>query len=229
MTTQTGPSAAPAARDGMRQAADAPVPSAPASRQARVAILGTDAALELLLRESASGVSFVTAHTLVALADVMTVRPCDALVVDVAALGAAPSRSFTQLAAQFPDLPIVAVGSRTDEAAIAGLISGGQVYRFLHRPLSPGRARALLGAALRRHGASPDLKPRASAGAAAPPASAPARRAMEPAAPLAAPESVRPAARGSARSMSPTAILACGVGLALLAILAWWMLGATPR
>ena len=175
-------------------------PSAAQSR--RVAILGTDTALESVLRESVADVNFVGAHTLTALADLIVLRPCDALVVDVAALDVAPLTAFTKLAAQFPRLPIVAIGSRSDEAALAGLISGGQVYRFLHRPLSPARTRVLLGAALRRHAASPVLP---------------------------APASVRPAARGTAGPMSPAAILACGIGLALLAVVAWWLLAVTSR
>jgi hypothetical protein len=43
-----------------------------------------------------------------------------------------------------------------------------------------------------------------------------------------APESLVPA-HGSGFSMSPTAILVCGIGLALLAIVAWWMLDTAPR
>ena len=245
MTTETGPAAVPAARtralpvvpaarDAVRLGPDESVPSATAAPQPRVVILGTDAALELALRESAAGVSFVTAQSLLALADVIVARPCDALVIDLTVLGAAPARAVAQLAAQFPDLPIVAVGSRTDEAAVAGLISKGQVYRFLHRPLSPARARALLGAALRRHTASSALKPPASGPALAPPIAPalprpPRPLAARPAAPLAAPESALRTARGSAASMSPAAILACGIGLALLAVVAWWLLGVEAR
>ena len=200
MTTGSGRPAPTAGRSGAMpeppaaHARESPAgglaaPPGAAARRPRVAILGSDAALELALREGAAGVSFVTAHTPTALADVLGARPCDALIVDVTALGATPSRTLALLAGQFPDLPIVAVGSRSDEAAVAGLISSGQVYRFLHRPLSPERARSLLGAALRRRTRTSGL----------------------------------PTSPGSA------AVLAGAIVLALLALLAWWMLGASSR
>jgi len=42
-------------------------------------------------------------------------------------------------------------GRREDESVLAGLISDGLVYRFMHKPLSPKRAGMFLDAAIRSH------------------------------------------------------------------------------
>ena len=52
-----------------------------------------------------------------------------------------PHVFVTQIKRQFPDLVVVVAGSRDAESALAGLISAGVVYRFIHKPMSPGRAR----------------------------------------------------------------------------------------
>jgi TonB family protein len=72
------------------------------------------------------------------------------LVLDVPALHAAAAVFIGQIKRQFPDLVVVVAGSRDDETSLAGLISSGAVYRFIHKPMSPGRARSFADAAVRR-------------------------------------------------------------------------------
>jgi TonB family protein len=89
------------------------------------------------------------------------------LVLDVPTLETEAARFVGQIKQQFPDLVVVAAGSRQDETALAGLISAGIVYRFIHKPMSPGRARLFTDAAVkkfedqRRRVATPALPTRA--------------------------------------------------------------------
>ena len=52
---------------------------------------------------------------------------------------------------QFPDLVIIVAGARDSENALATLISAGTVYRFIHKPMSPGRARLFTDAAVKKY------------------------------------------------------------------------------
>ena len=72
------------------------------------------------------------------------------LVLDVHALNEIASVFIAQIKRQFPDLVVVAAGNRESETALAGLISAGAVYRFIHKPMSPGRAKLFADAAVRK-------------------------------------------------------------------------------
>lgn len=76
---------------------------------------------------------------------------CGVLVVDMAALSAEPASFVRQVLSQFPDVVVVAAGQREDEPVLASLISEGLIYRFMHKPISPRRARMFLDAAVRCH------------------------------------------------------------------------------
>ncbi len=52
---------------------------------------------------------------------------------------------------QFPDLVLVAAGHRDDETSLAALISSGLVYRFIHKPMSPARAKLFAAAAIKKY------------------------------------------------------------------------------
>jgi TonB family protein len=73
------------------------------------------------------------------------------VVLDVAALHEPAQVFVTQIKLQFPDLVIVVAGNRESENSLAAQISAGAVYRFIHKPLSPGRARLFVEAAVRRY------------------------------------------------------------------------------
>jgi TonB family protein len=73
------------------------------------------------------------------------------LVLDVQALRQAGALFITQIKHQFPDLVIVVAGTRDTETELARLISDGTVYRFIHKPMSPARARLFADAAVKRY------------------------------------------------------------------------------
>ena len=56
-----------------------------------------------------------------------------------------------RLRAMWPDLVLVVVGTAEEQSKVAGQITSGVVYRFLHRPVSAPRVRLFVDAALRRH------------------------------------------------------------------------------
>jgi TonB family protein len=56
-----------------------------------------------------------------------------------------------QIKRQFPDLVLVAAGHRDDETSLAALISAGLVYRFIHKPMSPARAKLFAEAAIKKY------------------------------------------------------------------------------
>ncbi len=73
------------------------------------------------------------------------------LVLDVNALRQPGVLFITQIKHQFPDLVIVVAAPRDTETELARLISDGTVYRFIHKPMSPARARLFADAAVRRY------------------------------------------------------------------------------
>jgi TonB family protein len=73
------------------------------------------------------------------------------LVVDAQALNEAPAEFVGQIKRQFPDLVVMVAGNRDAEISLAGLISAGTVYRFIHKPMSPGRARLFADTAVKKY------------------------------------------------------------------------------
>jgi protein TonB len=73
------------------------------------------------------------------------------LVLDLQALRQAGALFISQIKHQFPDLVIVVAGTRDTETELARLISDGTVYRFIHKPMSPARARLFADAAVKRY------------------------------------------------------------------------------
>jgi TonB family protein len=73
------------------------------------------------------------------------------LVLDVQALSEPASAFVARIKLQFPELVVVVAGHREAEASLANLISGGTVYRFIHKPVSPGRAKLFVDAAVRKY------------------------------------------------------------------------------
>jgi protein TonB len=110
----------------------------------------SDAALLATLRDAGPDLAIAAVDSPQALADLLVGRGCFTVFLDVRGLGSGVATLVPSLARQFASLPIVAVGTRAEEAAVARLIGSGEVYRFLHVPVSIERARTFLGAARRR-------------------------------------------------------------------------------
>jgi TonB family protein len=82
--------------------------------------------------------------------DLLVAGEVGILVLDVHALNEAAEVFIAQIKRQFPDLVVVVAGNRDAETSIAALISAGIVYRFIHKPMSPGRAKLFADAAVKK-------------------------------------------------------------------------------
>jgi TonB family protein len=96
--------------------------------------------------------------------DLLVAGEVGILVLDVQSLNETPSVFVGQIKRQFPDLVVVVAGNRDAEISLAGLISAGTVYRFIHKPMSPGRAKLFADAAVKKYD---DQRKRAAASPAA--------------------------------------------------------------
>ena len=115
-------------------------------------VLTADEAFLQTLRE-AVGASRRLWHVLSPdkVADLLLAGGVGILVLDVNALQQACAPFIAQMKQQFPDLVIVVAGARDAETELARLISDGTVYRFIHKPMSPARARLFADAAVKRY------------------------------------------------------------------------------
>lgn len=85
--------------------------------------------------------------------DLLVAGEVGILVLDVLALREAATLFIAQIKRQFPDLVILVAGNRDAEISLTGLISSGTVYRFIHKPMSPGRAKLFADAAVKKYDA----------------------------------------------------------------------------
>ncbi len=83
--------------------------------------------------------------------DLLVAGEVGILVLDVNALNETSNVFISEIKRQFPDLVIVVAGNRDAETSLAQLISAGIVYRFIHKPMSPGRARLFADAAVKKY------------------------------------------------------------------------------
>jgi TonB family protein len=123
-----------------------------ASDIVELVLLTADPAFLLTLREAVGGARRLW-HVLSAdkVSDLLVAGEVGILVLDVDALAEAPAVFVGQIKRQFPDLVVVVAGNRDAETALAGLISAGIVYRFIHKPMSPARAKSFADAAVRKY------------------------------------------------------------------------------
>ena len=82
--------------------------------------------------------------------DLLVAGEVGILVLDVEGLNETATEFVGQIKRQFPDLVVVVAGNRDAETSLAGLISAGVVYRFIHKPMSPGRAKLFADAAVKK-------------------------------------------------------------------------------
>jgi TonB family protein len=83
--------------------------------------------------------------------DLLVAGKVGILILDAAASSGGGAGFVAQIRRQFPDLVLLVAGTREDEAVYAAAISSGSVYRFIHKPLSPARAKLFVETAVRRH------------------------------------------------------------------------------
>jgi TonB family protein len=115
-------------------------------------VLTTDDVFLQTLRNAVGGTRRLW-HVLSAdkVSDLLVAGEVGIVVLDAQALHEAASVFVEQIKRQFPDLVVVAAGHRDDESSLAGLISAGLVYRFIHKPMSPARAKLFAEAAIKKH------------------------------------------------------------------------------
>jgi TonB family protein len=123
-----------------------------ASEIVELLVLTRDEAFLQTLREAVGGATRLW-HVLSAdkVSDLLVAGEVGIVVLDAQALHEAASVFVGQIKRQFPDLVVVAAGHRDDETSLAGLISAGMVYRFIHKPMSPARAKLFAEAAIKRY------------------------------------------------------------------------------
>jgi DNA-binding NtrC family response regulator len=83
--------------------------------------------------------------------DLLVAGQVGILILDVTALHEPAGGFLSQIKRQFPDLVVVVAGDRETERSLSGLISTGAVYRFIHKPMSPDRAKLFADAAVKKY------------------------------------------------------------------------------
>lgn len=83
--------------------------------------------------------------------DLLVAGEVGIVVLDVQTLHDKARVFVEQIKRQFPDLVLVAAGHRDHETSLAALISAGLVYRFIHKPMSPARAKLFAEAAIKKY------------------------------------------------------------------------------
>jgi TonB family protein len=125
-----------------------------------VVVLSSDAGLLEVLRDAAgSEHALWDAPSADSAVDHLVGGRCDVLIADLGSLRGDVAGLIVRLQAQFPEVIVMATGRREEEGAVGTLISSGQIYRFLHKPVSPARAGQFLNAATRRHNELRDIQP----------------------------------------------------------------------
>ena len=123
-----------------------------ASDIVELVVLTSDDAFLQTLREAVGGARRLW-HVPSAdkVSDLLVAGEVGIVVIDVQTLHDSARVFVEQIKRQFPDLVLVAAGHRDDETSLAGLISSGLVYRFIHKPMSPARAKLFAEAAIKKY------------------------------------------------------------------------------
>jgi TonB family protein len=116
-----------------------------------VVLTGDEAFLQTLREAVGSARRLWNVPSADKVSDLLVAGEVGILVLDVLALNETPSVFIGQIKRQFPDLVVVVAGNRDSESSLAGLISAGTVYRFIHKPMSPGRAKLFADAAVKKY------------------------------------------------------------------------------
>jgi TonB family protein len=126
-------------------------------RKIDVLVLTRDENFLKTVIESARGMHNVLHATTVEQAgDALREQPVGVAIVDAAMAGPDVEKTTLQLRSAAPRLVCIIAGRRNDGEMLMGLINRGKVYRFLLKPVSPGRARLAIEASVKHHLEAPD-------------------------------------------------------------------------
>ncbi len=172
------------------------------SQAVDVLVLTKDEEFLATVKESSRGMHNVRCATTLAQAEEAIVKfKVGVAVVDAALVGSKVEKLTQHLSRRAARLVNIVAGRRDDGEMLMDLINRGKVYRFLLKPVSPGRARLAIEASVKHHLEAPDSA--FKIGPPAAPASAPAKPAAK-AKPEPAPQPAaeKPAAEKSAAEKS---------------------------
>ena len=159
---ETSENGAPIISDGTGQfrSLDQSKASAAAAAGARavdVLVLTKDQEFLTTIRESSRGMHEVHyANTLKQADDAVRNHKVGVVVVDAAMVGQKVEQLTLHLRKGCPRLVAIVAGRRDDGEMLMELINRGKVYRFLLKPVSPGRARLAVEASIKHHLEAPD-------------------------------------------------------------------------
>ncbi len=127
------------------------------SRAVDVLVLTQDEEFLTTVRESARGLhNVIYANTLAQADEAVRKNKVGVAVVDAAMVGANAETLTMHLRAAAPRLVAIVAGRRDDGEMLMDLINRGKVYRFLLKPVSPGRSRLAIEASVKHHLEAPD-------------------------------------------------------------------------
>lgn len=160
------------------------------SRSVDILVLTKDQEFLETVKDSSKGMHKVFyANTLAQANDAIAKHKIGVAVVDAAMVGEKIEQLTQHLRKGSPRLVSIVAGRRDDGEMLMDLINRGKVYRFLLKPVSPGRARLAVEASVKHHLEAPDAAFQVAGSKA--PAAAPAKSA-QPAAKPAAPKKPAP-------------------------------------
>ncbi len=144
------------------------------SRSVDVLVLTQDEEFLATVQESARGLhNVIYANTLAQADEAIGKNKIGVSVVDAAMVGTDVEKLTMHLRSQSPRLVAIVAGRRDDGEMLMDLINRGKVYRFLLKPVSPGRSRLAIEASVKHHLEAPDSAFKVVGKAAAPAKAAP--------------------------------------------------------
>ncbi len=169
------------------------------SRSVDVLVLTKDQEFLTTIIESSRGMHEVHyANTLAQAEETIRQHKVGVAVVDAAMVGEKVEQLTLHLRKGAPRLVSIVAGRRDDGEMLMDLINRGKVYRFLLKPVSPGRARLAVEASVKHHLEAPDAAFKISGSAAA-------AKPLRKAAPKAQPKpAAKPAPKPAPKAKAPT-------------------------
>jgi len=132
-----------------------PAPKAPAGRLAQglgIVVFSTDEEVLATVQRAVRGrIPVHAASNIVQVVNILTERQPGVLVTDISDDKATIQAMTARLKQHLPELVTIAVSEHRDVLDMVWLINHGQIFRFLRKPLSPGRCAISLQAALKHH------------------------------------------------------------------------------
>lgn len=127
------------------------------ARSVDVLVLTQDEEFLETVKESARGLhNIVYANTVSQADEAIKKNKIGVAVVDAALVGTNVEKLTMHLRGSAPRLVAIVAGRRDDGEMLMDLINRGKVYRFLLKPVSPGRARLAIEASVKHHLEAPD-------------------------------------------------------------------------